>query len=284
MRIKRVFNNNAVIAYKDSSEVVIFGKGIGFNKKHGDEIDKSKIEKMFFTNEEHSSNFETLFKDISTEYADLTYKIVKQAESDLKINFNSGTYIAILDHINYALIRYKEGLVVANPLKWEIKRTYQKEYETALKTLDIIEEETKIRLSDDEAATIAIHYYNARDTKSNIDNTYKSAQIIQEIIKLIQFYFKIEFDENDINYSRLMTHLTYFINGLLSGERKNSLDEDFLFNQLRLKYVDIYDCVMKIKKLIYSRLKKDVSNEELTYLMIHIHRIIEKENAKKGEL
>jgi len=33
-----VFNNNAILVYKDSSEVVIFGKGIGFGKKHGDEV------------------------------------------------------------------------------------------------------------------------------------------------------------------------------------------------------------------------------------------------------
>ena len=46
LKVKRVFNNNVILAYQDASEVVIFGKGIGFQKSHGDIIDKNKIEKV----------------------------------------------------------------------------------------------------------------------------------------------------------------------------------------------------------------------------------------------
>lgn len=278
MRIKRVFNNNAILAYKDSSEVVIFGKGIGFGKKHGDEVDNKKIEKVFVTNENHLSSFQTLFEEVSTEYADLTFRIVKQAESDLNIEFISSTYIAILDHINYALIRAKEGLFVTNPLLWEIKRTYVKEYNAALKTLEIIEEETGIKLPSDEAGTIAVHYLSAQDPKMQLSTSYHAVEIIQSIIKIIQFHFQVEFNEEDINYSRLMTHLRYFISGLMTDSRKSAgLDEGFIFNQIKLQYPDVYECVLKIRQFVQSKLNKDVSDEELLYLMLHIHRVIKKE-------
>jgi beta-glucoside operon transcriptional antiterminator len=277
VRIKRVFNNNAILAYKDSSEVVIFGKGIGFGKKHGDEIDNKKIEKVFVTNENHLSSFKTLFEEVSTEYADLTFRIVKQAESDLNIEFISSTYIAILDHINYALIRAKEDLFVTNPLLWEIKRTYIKEYNAALKTLEIIEEETGIKLPADEAGTIAVHYLNAQDPKMQFSTSYHAVEIIQSIIKIIQFHFQVEFNEEDINYSRLMTHLRYFISGLMTGCRKSAgLDEGFIFNQLKLQYPDVYECVLKIRQFVQSKLDKEVSDEELLYLMLHIQRVIKK--------
>jgi beta-glucoside operon transcriptional antiterminator len=269
-----VFNNNAILAYKDSSEVVIFGKGIGFGKKHGDEVDNKKIEKVFVTNENHLSSFKTLFEEVSTEYADLTFRIVKQAESDLKIEFISSTYIAILDHINYALIRAKEGLFVTNPLLWEIKRTYVKEYNAALKTLEIIEAETGIKLPADEAGTIAVHYLNAQDPKMQFSTSFHAVEIIQSIIKIIQFHFQVEFNEEDINYSRLMTHLRYFISGLMSDCRKSAgLDEGFIFNQITLQYPDVYECVLKIRQFVQSKLDKEVSDEELLYLMLHIQRI-----------
>ena len=105
LRIKRVFNNNVILAYKGDSEVVIFGKGIGYQKQHGDEVDKKSIEKIFSLTEKQTNQFEELFKEISSEYTELTLKIIKQAESDLQIKFDGSIYLSIMDHINYAIIR-----------------------------------------------------------------------------------------------------------------------------------------------------------------------------------
>lgn len=282
MRIKRIFNNNVVLAYKDETEVVIFGKGVGFQKKHGDDLDSDRIEKMFTLTEKQTNHFENLFSEISTEYADLTFTIVKQAESDLQIEFGSNIYIAILDHINYALVRAKQNVFVKNVLIWEIKRTYKKEYEAALKTLEIIKRETGIELPVDEAGTIAIHYYNAQDPRMLNRSNYKAVQIIQDIVKIIQYHFRIEFDENDMNFNRLMTHLRYFINSLLSDESRPTNDEEnFLFKQMVRQYPEIYECVLKIKKYLSEKGYSNVSKEELLYLMIHIQRIVEKENSKR---
>lgn len=281
MRIKKVFNNNVVLAYKDETEVVIFGKGVGFQKQHGDKLNKSLIEKMFTLTEKQTNHFESLFRDVSTEYADLTFTIVKQAESDLQIEFNSNIYIAILDHINYALIRAKKEVFVKNVLLWEIQRTYKKEYEAALKTLAIIKDETGIELPVDEAGTIAIHYYNAQDPRLINRSNYKAVQIIQDIVKIIQYHFRIELDENDMNYNRLMTHLRYFINSLLSDESKTYNDgENFMFKQMIRQYPDVYECVLKIIKYLSEKGYTNVANEEQLYLMIHIQRIVEKEKSK----
>ena len=86
MKIKRVFNNNVVLVYKDDDEAVIFGKGIGFQKKHGDTLDETKIGKIFTTNKKQSSNFETLFNEISTEYVDLTTKLLNKLNQILTLS------------------------------------------------------------------------------------------------------------------------------------------------------------------------------------------------------
>lgn len=281
MRIKRIFNNNVVLAYKDESEVVIFGKGVGFQKKHGDDLDGDRIEKMFTLSEKQTSHFVTLLNDIPSEYSNLTYRIVKQAEADLHIEFNGSIYIAILDHINYALIRAGKGIFLHNELLWEIKRTYPKEFEAALKTLDIIKEETGFEFPEDEAGMIALHYYNAQDPEILMETTYKSAEIISNIIKIIQFHFRIEFDKDEMNYNRLMTHLRYFVASLLNDERRGAGNADgFLFKSLIRQHPEVYECALKIKKYIHDSISKEVSNEELMYLMIHMQRIIEKEKGK----
>ena len=276
LRIKRVFNNNVILAYKGDSEVVIFGKGIGYQKQHGDEVDKKSIEKIFSLTEKQTNQF----KEISSEYTELTLKIIKQAESDLQIKFDGSIYLSIMDHINYAIIRAKKGLYVRNELIWEIKRTYKKEYEAALKTLDIIKRETGVELKADEAGIIAIHYFNAQDPKKRVKTDYKAVEIIQDIVKIIQYHFHIEFDEDELSFNRLMTHLRYFINSLINNERRsNQLDDKFFYSQVKKKYTDTYDCVLKINKYIREKLGKDVADEESLYLIMHIQRIVEKSNS-----
>ena len=48
MIIQKVINNNVVSTFDaNGKEVILMGKGIGFRKKAGDELDKNKIEKIF---------------------------------------------------------------------------------------------------------------------------------------------------------------------------------------------------------------------------------------------
>ena len=51
--IKKVLNNNVLIAKNsDHSEVILIGKGIGFNKSKGDQILEGLVEKMFILKDE----------------------------------------------------------------------------------------------------------------------------------------------------------------------------------------------------------------------------------------
>lgn len=48
MKIIKVINNNTVCALdKKGKEQIISGKGIGFGKKRGDEVDSAQIQKIY---------------------------------------------------------------------------------------------------------------------------------------------------------------------------------------------------------------------------------------------
>ncbi len=47
MQVKRIFNNNIILANDVDHEVVIMGRGIGFQKHPKDQVDEKKIEKKF---------------------------------------------------------------------------------------------------------------------------------------------------------------------------------------------------------------------------------------------
>lgn len=49
MKILKVFNNNSVAAISDElGDIILTGSGIGFQKRIGDEVDESRIEKTYF--------------------------------------------------------------------------------------------------------------------------------------------------------------------------------------------------------------------------------------------
>ena len=48
MNIVKVLNNNVVLSMDENQEdVIVLGNGIAFQKKYGDQIDASKIERIF---------------------------------------------------------------------------------------------------------------------------------------------------------------------------------------------------------------------------------------------
>lgn len=47
MQIEKILNNNVVQALDNNVEYIVMGKGLGFQKKVGDFVDKEKIEKTF---------------------------------------------------------------------------------------------------------------------------------------------------------------------------------------------------------------------------------------------
>ena len=111
MRLKKAFNNNALLALDENEEeVIVMGKGIAFGKKSGDRIDESLIQKKFvFDKSELNEKFSQLFDEIPQQYVELTVSIVEMAQKELGIRFDSSIYLALSDHITYAVRRYKKN-------------------------------------------------------------------------------------------------------------------------------------------------------------------------------
>ena len=84
MIINKVLNNNVVtIISENSEEAVVMGRGIAFQKKKGDEIDESKIEKIFvLENKSINEKLLTLVNDIPAKYLEVAENIIKYRENN----------------------------------------------------------------------------------------------------------------------------------------------------------------------------------------------------------
>ena len=75
-----------------------------------------------------------------------------------------------------------------------------------------------------------------------------------------------------LNYTRFVTHIRYFARRLFAKELNQDTD-DILYQQIRERYPDAYRCVLKVKKYIKENCDIELTNEEMTYFMLHINRV-----------
>lgn len=276
--VKKIFNNNTLLAEDEKQlEYVLLGRGISFQKKKGDLVDETKIDKIFvLESKEVTQKFVSLINEVPINQLELVSKMIKAAEEKLNISFNNSIYIGLTDHINYAIERYRNGIQLKNVLLWDIKKFYQKEYEAALESLKIIEYYEDITFDEDEAGHIALHYVNAQQNNGEMKYTLLVTEVIEEVLKIIKYHFNISIDEQSLNYNRLITHLRYFIRRILSHDLYTQEDDDYFYMQVKRKYPESFQCVMKIQTYFEKKFNVEISLEEVSYLTLHIQRVTQR--------
>ena len=128
MKIKKILNNNAALVIDDKgNEIVYTGKGLCFQKKAGEEIDESKVEKTFVM-EKPNEQFKQLVSEMPYEQIQVADEISKYASTTLGKRLCNNISITLTDHLGYAIERAQTGTVLRNKLLWEIKNFYKQLY------------------------------------------------------------------------------------------------------------------------------------------------------------
>lgn len=281
MRIKKILNNNLVLAQDENmTERMVMGRGIGFRKKQGDVIRPEEIDKVFVLESQALvDQFVTLVRSIPINHLELTKKVVEAAQEELGLIFDDFIYIGLADHISYALYRHQQNIVLTNALTWEIRKFYAREYKAALKALDVIEYYEGIRLCEAEASFIAMHFVNAQTSGEAVQLSMAAAGIIQDILNIVKFHYMLDLNEETMQYSRFVTHIRYFLQRV--HQPSATQRDTFLFEQVKLRYPDAYDCACKIKTYLEEKLQISINEDEMLYFMLHIKCLVDRERDEK---
>ncbi|NFS61086.1 PRD domain-containing protein, partial [Clostridium botulinum] len=275
MQIVKVMNNSLILARDENDkEIVVMGKGLGFKRKAGEELDTEKIEKIFvLKNETDTREYVKLIEETPSEYIEITNDIIGYANEKLGGKLNDQIFITLVDHISYALTRYEKNITIQNRLLWELKKFYPKEFEIGKYAVEYINNKLNVKLPEEEAGNIAFHVVNAQTDEAEMQNTMLTIRMLKDIFNIIQYNFGITIDKDSLNYSRFLTHLQFFVQRLLD-DRMIESKENFIFEQMIKEYPKEVKCARLIGDYVKKVLNKEISNEELLYLTIHIVRIV----------
>ncbi len=272
MNIKKIINNNIVSsADSDGRELIVMGKGIGFGKKAGQEIDSAMVEKIFRMDDEDSlEQFKKLLANLPLEYVQLSNDIISYAKTSIGIKLNQNVYLTLIDHISFTIDRFKKGTSFSNALLEEIKLFYPKEYLVGKYALRLIKEKTDLQMSDDEAASIALHLVNA-EYNSNLSDTFHMTEMIREMVEHIEEKFP-QFRENSMHKDWLVSNLKYMAHRLMKfPAAPQNTDEEF-FSVVRRYCGEEYELVDEMNDFLKKEYGCSMTEEEKIYLAISIRR------------
>lgn len=280
-QITKLINNNVVFSVDDEqNEIIIFGKGIGFGKKRGDIIDNARIIKVFEAcNAKEKNYLINLVEDIQPLYIDIAAKIITLFETKLNSKVNDMMNISLSDHISNAVANKKEGFELSLDILQEVKNIYPKEFMIAKEGLKLIQFETNVTLSEDEAGYIVLHYINSQGKSFRSDAKFRL--LFQEkIIHEIESTLKVSLDRSSLYYTRFLTHLSFLAARIHDDEllhEGNSSVYQIFINQ----YPELRLCVEMSTKTIYEEFHVQINDEEKGYLAIHINNMIKSLKRKE---
>lgn len=279
MKVVKVLNNSLVLSTdSDNREVIVMGKGIGFNSKVGDVLASASIEKVYVVqNGQTGHDHLRLIEATPEQHIELVQMILRLANSQLGGRVNEQIFFTLVDHLSFAIERCRKGIIIQNRLLHEVKRFYPQEFAVALQALAQINQRLNILLPEAEAGNIAFHLVNGQTDVQSMEHTLLAVKMLKDIFNIIKYHFRIDIATDSLNYSRFLLHMQFFIQRMIDNKQVKSKD-DFLFLQATKEYPDAYRCALVIRDYVKNLLEMEMSNDELLYLVIHLTRIVERDD------
>ncbi len=157
---------------------------------------------------------------------------------------------------------------LTNPMHWEIKKIYAKEYAVSVQAVELIRKELypdfhkkKLRLS------LCISSMRKLKKSAN-QSAYEHTELTNNILRIVKYSMNIEFDENSSYFQRFVTHIRYYL--IRQSQEK---EEPVLANPMIALAFSSYPKKRNadsIKEYLFEQKGWHVNDMELMYLILHI--------------
>lgn len=272
--IQKILNTSVVLVEEKNNQVILLAKGIGFGRKAGEEItyDPATTQVFVPTTIEKLEQMEQLMQQIPSEIVDACSKIYHFAQEYLKKQLNPSVVFLLTDHIHFAIERYRKNMNVVNRMVWEMESFYPEEYQCALECLKILKEQLKINFPENEAVNIAFHLVNSEVKEDEQYDSQKYAKVIGDIVSLVTYALQKNVNKESIHYTRFVTHIRFFVERFFTGQMLQDTDLSLYLMQ-KEKYPTETKIANMVKEYLYTRYHELITDEEMSFLMIHIYRL-----------
>lgn len=274
-KAKKIISNNAILALDEQEqEVILLGKGIGFQRKKNDILPlDAPVEKVFVPSTENNRDaMLRLFSETDDTVINAISEYIRMVEKSLHLTFSEQFTLSFIDHLSFAVKRLQQGIRIYNPFLHEVKSLYPLEYSLAEAVVPLFWQRLGVEIPEDELGFITLHLRSAQTQKSPTAMNHFS-QLISKLVDLIEKELSFEIDKTSTDYARLVSHIRFAIE---RGERGQGLGENHpLSTLLQKEYPVCYNLAYKLVKIMQNELKLEIPEAEVSYLTLHIQRLLD---------
>ncbi len=276
MEILRVFNNNVVLAREDAGgEVILTGRGLGFQARPGQAVDEAKVVRVFRPSDGRDpDHLAQLLAGIPPEYVHLVAAALGDVGLDTRAASSPTLVIALADHIAFAVRRSELDLGVEYPLLGEVKNLYADEYAAARALLGALNARLESPLPEGEAVALALHFVNAGFATGDLSYTYTMTGVIQQMVTVIEQRHTVTLDTGSVSVGRFITHLRYLFVRIHQHRQLDEGPASTIGAAIRAAYPDALDCARRLAGILELRLGTALTEDELAYLTLHVARVV----------
>ncbi|MCI2953768.1 PRD domain-containing protein [Staphylococcus caprae] len=278
--ITKTLNNNVIICTSDNHEVVLIGKGIGFNKKVGMTLDDSaSIEKVYkLEQKQQKEHYQTLVEMGGDHVVQAVIESVNIISDAAIRTDDKSLVVALTDHIIFAYKRLKQNQVISNPFAIETQHLYSDAYQIAKQVINNLNQTLDVHFPEDEIGFIALHIASNSEDLSMHDISVIN-KLISKIMTIIETDLNHEIDKTTIQYQRFIRHIQFLIYRLTKGE--NVAAQDNFISMVKQLYPQCFNTAYKILKMIQRQFDVIIDESEIVYLALHIYHFEAQINIKR---
>ena len=268
-----MLNNNVVLARDEiGREAILTGRGLGFQRKRGQDVDASLISRRYILADNAQSVAEVI-AGIPLERLALIERVFRKAARGLNTDVPSSTLIAVVDHINQAMERVRQGLIMDYPLRAEVAHLHPEELRLAEAMVAELNAAQEIQLPGGEAVALALHLFTAAIGAPSAQAASEQSRLIGQVMGLLEKSFGEAFDVDSVNAARFAVHLRYFLVRARTAVQIEDGTSSLVAEALRASDPDAYRVARRIRDLLEIRLNTTVTDDETAYLALHIARL-----------
>lgn len=282
MRVVKVLNNSLVLALDDQGqENILMGKGIGFHKATGYEFGKDEVEKVFVLKDRSiSRSIIKLAAEVDTVYFEIVKHVVDYAIDHFGMKLQDHIYLALVDHLAFAVRRVEQGIEVPNFYTADMRRFNPDEFLIGLYAIRLVREECSVILPEDEAGNIAFHFINAQFHHPYNDKNIQIRQVTANVLDIVKYFYQLVYMEDSVAYARYVRHVQLFAQRLISHKQLDGDSSHLIYDQIAKVCESEFKCVEKIGMFVREQFGEEVTGQEGMYLAMHIHLILEERGKR----
>lgn len=268
--VNRVLSNNVLMVEADSENYILIGKGIGFGKKKGSIIDNlDKVEEQFISlNGLDQNEQDSFLNQVDPKVIEVVNEILPMAEKELGTELSPNSHVGLIDHINFAVKRIREGVEIVNPFLFETEMMYPEEFELSKKAIKRIKEVLRIDIPEAEIGFLSLHFYGGRKNRSKT-KALEHSKMMNSILGYVDEKISGGLDKNSFFGKRFIIHLVGVVSRVVEEKTNENMFMDQIRNNLSIEFKLAYD----IAKIMEQTLKKPVPEGEMGYIALHLHKL-----------